>query len=110
MGARAGATRVGDRPRPGRGTLRPRREDPAREQKAWATDKGGAQRRCAYTAGRRLRRVRAAQGVEGGDELAAALRLLEAESLAGKVVSADAGLLQAPLVQKVVRKGGPISV
>lgn len=59
-------------------------------------------------AGQRLRRVLVEQGVEGEEELAAALRLLEAESLAGKVVSADAGLLQAPLVQKVVQKGGPI--
>lgn len=59
-------------------------------------------------AGQHLRRVLAEQGVDGADELAAALRLLEAESLEGKVVSADAGLLKAPLAQKVVEKGEAI--
>jgi len=48
-------------------------------------------------AGQHLRRVIAQREVEGGDELAAALRLLDAEDLEGKVVSADAGLLKAPL-------------
>lgn len=60
--------------------------------------------------GQSLHQVLAQQPVEAGDELAAALRLLEAEDLAGKVVSADAGLLKAPLVRKVVEKGGPTSV
>ena len=46
--------------------------------------------------------------VEEGDELGAALRLLEEVDLEGKVVSADAGLLKAPLVQKVVAKKGGI--
>lgn len=59
--------------------------------------------------GQCLRRVIAQRGVEGGDELAAALHLLESEELEGKVVSADAGLLKAPLVQKVVQKKGAIS-
>ncbi|MFN3741973.1 MAG: transposase family protein [Anaerolineales bacterium] len=59
--------------------------------------------------GQTLYQVLAQQPVEEGDELAAALRLLEAEDLAGKVVSADAGLLKIPLVHKVVEKGGPIS-
>lgn len=56
-----------------------------------------------------LRQLMAQEGVEGGDELAAALRLLEAEDVEGKVVSADAGLLKAPFVQKVVEKRGGIS-
>ena len=60
--------------------------------------------------GQRLRRVIAQREVEGGDELAAALRLLDAEELEGKVVSADAGLLKAPFAQKVVQKRGAISV
>lgn len=41
--------------------------------------------------------------------MAAALRLLEAEDLEGKVVSVDAGLLKAPLARKVVQKKGAIS-
>ena len=60
-------------------------------------------------AGQHLRRVIAQREVEGGDELAAALRLLDAEDLEGKVVSADAGLLKAPFAQKVVQKRGAIS-
>ncbi len=60
-------------------------------------------------AGHRLRHVLGQVAVEGQDELGAALRLLEAEDLEGKVVSADAGLMKAPLVQKVVKKGAPIS-
>jgi hypothetical protein len=44
--------------------------------------------------------------VEGGDELAAALQLLEEVPIEGTVISADAGLLKTPLVQKVVEKGG----
>lgn len=59
--------------------------------------------------GQRLRRVTAQREVEGGDELAAALRLLEAEDLEGKVVSADAGVLRASLAQKVVQKRGATS-
>lgn len=47
--------------------------------------------------------------VEEGDELAAALRLLETVDLEGKVVSADAGVLKAPLAQQVVAKKGGIS-
>jgi hypothetical protein len=59
--------------------------------------------------GQCLRRVIAQRAVEGGDELAAALQLLESEALEGKVVSADAGLLKAPFAQKVVQKKGAIS-
>ncbi len=58
-------------------------------------------------AGQRLGVVLAQRAIEEGDELAAALALLETLPLAGKVVSADAGVLKAPLVQKVVAKGGP---
>ncbi len=60
-------------------------------------------------AGQRLRRVMAQREGDGGDELAAALRLLDAEDLEGKVVSADAGILKAPFAQKVVQKKGAIS-
>ena len=60
-------------------------------------------------AGQVLRGIIAAREVEEGHELAAALALLEEVPLQGKVVSADAGLLQATLVQKVVEKGGAIS-
>lgn len=59
--------------------------------------------------GQTLQRVLAQQAVTGGDELAAALRLLESVDLTGKVVSADAGLLNGPLVRKVVEKGGRTS-
>jgi len=44
--------------------------------------------------------------VSDGDESAAALALLEAFPLAGKVISADAGLVRLPFVQKVVEKRG----
>lgn len=58
-------------------------------------------------AGQHLRGIVGQYQVEGQDELEAALRMIEEITLAGKVVSADAGLLRAPLVQKVVEKGGP---
>lgn len=57
-------------------------------------------------AGQALRGIVAQRHVEGGDELAAALELLEEVSLEGKIVSADAGRLKTPCVQKVVEKGG----
>ncbi len=60
-------------------------------------------------AGQELGAVLAQRELEGKDELTVALALLEEMPLEGKVVSADAGLLKAPLVQKVVEKGGPIS-
>jgi len=59
-------------------------------------------------AGQRLGQVLAQAKAKRGKELEAALALLEAEDLEGKVVSADAGLLHAPLVQKVVAKKGGI--
>ena len=59
-------------------------------------------------AGQKMGRVLAQKEVEEGKELEAALALLEAEDLEGKIVSADAGLLHAPLVQKVVAKKGAI--
>jgi hypothetical protein len=58
-------------------------------------------------AGQHLRGIVGQYRVEGQDELEAALRMIEEIPLAGKVVSADAGLLRAPLAQKVVEKGGP---
>lgn len=45
--------------------------------------------------------------VEGEDEVAAALRLLDLLPVAGKVVTLDAGLLDRPVVKRVVEKGGP---
>lgn len=45
--------------------------------------------------------------VEGEDEVAAALRLLELLPVAGKVVTLDAGLMDRPVVKRVVEKGGP---
>jgi hypothetical protein len=58
-------------------------------------------------AGQRLGQVVRQQVVAQGDELQAALRMLDSVDLQGKIVSADAGLLQTPLVQRVVEKGGP---
>lgn len=59
--------------------------------------------------GQRLGQVLAQREVKGGSELEAALALLEEMPLEGKVVSADAGILQAPFARKVVEKGGAIS-
>ena len=59
--------------------------------------------------GQTFGQVLAQRSVEGGDELAAALALLEEVPLEGQVVSADAAILKAPLVQKVVKKGGATS-
>ncbi len=50
--------------------------------------------------GERLGQVLAQRQVEGGDELAAALALLEEMPLEGKVVSADAGILKAPCLPR----------
>ncbi len=57
--------------------------------------------------GTSLKQVWEQQAVDG-DELQAAIRLLDTLSLEGKVISADAGILKAPFVQKVVEKGGDI--
>jgi hypothetical protein len=59
-------------------------------------------------AGTALRQVWEQKQVEG-DELEAAIAVLEEFPLAGKVISADAGILKAPFVQKVVEKKGGIS-
>jgi len=59
-------------------------------------------------AGQALRGIVGQRKVEGGDELTAALELLEEVPIEGKMVSADAGILKAPFVQKVVEKGGAI--
>jgi hypothetical protein len=60
-------------------------------------------------AGTNLRQVWEQKAVEGGDELGAAIALLEEFPLENKVIRADAGLLQAPFVQKVVKKKGVTS-
>lgn len=57
-------------------------------------------------AGVTLRQVWEQEQVEAGDEMAAAIALLEKFPLENKVISADAGLLKAPFVQKVVEKRG----
>ena len=67
-----------------------------------ATDALRVVTRAGVTAGQ----VWAQRAVPDGDELAAALALLEAFPLEGKVISADAGLLRPPFVQKVVEKKG----
>ncbi|MGB9774853.1 MAG: transposase family protein [Bacteroidota bacterium] len=53
-----------------------------------------------------LRQVWEQKVVEAGDEMATAIALLEEFSVEGKVISADAGILKAPFVQKVVEKKG----
>lgn len=60
-------------------------------------------------AGVRYGQILAQQEVEAGNELAAALRLLEEVPVAGKLVSMDAGLLQRETVATVTQKGGPTS-
>lgn len=60
-------------------------------------------------AGTSLKPVYAQKAVEG-DELAAALAVLEEFPLVGKVIGADAGILKAPLVKKVVKKRGYIGL
>lgn len=86
------------------------------EEKAYAIDgktlrgskrEGGKEALQVLTiAGQKLRGVLGQHLVEGGDELAAALQLLEEVPLEGKVVSADAGIMKAPFAQAVVEKGG----
>jgi hypothetical protein len=60
-------------------------------------------------AGVKLRQVWEQKKVKKGDELEAAIALLEEFPLEGKVISADAGLLRTPFVQTVVEKKGAIS-
>jgi hypothetical protein len=47
--------------------------------------------------------------VEDGDVMTAALDVLRGIPLAGKVVTMDAGLLQKPVAEMILEKGGPIS-
>jgi hypothetical protein len=61
-------------------------------------------------AGHRYREVIAQGEVVAGDQVEAALGLLHALPLEGKLVSLDAGLLQRTTVATIVEKGGPISV
>jgi hypothetical protein len=53
-----------------------------------------------------FKRVLGQQGVGEGGQIAAALRLLTAIPLQGKLVVADAGLLCRPLVDRVLEQGG----
>lgn len=69
--------------------------------------KGEEALRVMAMAGHRLRQVLAQRPVEGGDEVAAAVMLLSEAPLAGRVVSMDAGLMERPVVKRVVEKGGP---
>ena len=57
-------------------------------------------------AGTRLQEVWEQRAGEGGDELGAAIALLEGFPPEGEVIGADAGLLQASFVQKVMEKRG----
>jgi hypothetical protein len=57
-------------------------------------------------AGTRLQEVWEQRAGEGGDELGAAIVLLEDFAPEGEVIGADAGLLQASFVQKVMEKRG----
>jgi hypothetical protein len=57
-------------------------------------------------AGQQWRQVLRQVAVPDGDEMGAAIRLLATVDVEGKVVSADAGILKAPFVQEVVKKGG----
>ncbi|GIV86902.1 MAG: hypothetical protein KatS3mg054_0931 [Chloroflexus sp.] len=57
-------------------------------------------------AGQALGQVVAQRRVDAASEVAAALALVAEVPLAGKVVSADAGILHAPVVQTVVNNGG----
>lgn len=47
--------------------------------------------------------------VTDGDSVAAAVALLRGIPLEGKVVTMDAGLLQKPVAEVILEKGGPIS-
>lgn len=60
-------------------------------------------------AGVSLRQVWEQKAVKEGDELGAAIALWEEFPAEGKGISADAGLLRAPCVQKVVEKKGATS-
>lgn len=60
-------------------------------------------------AGHRYREVIAQGEVVAGDQVEAALGLLHALPLEGKLVSLDAGLLQRSTAETIVVKGGPIS-
>jgi hypothetical protein len=57
-------------------------------------------------AGQELGNVVVQRRVDAANEVAAALALVDEGALAGKVVSADAGILHAPVVQTVVNNGG----
>ncbi|MEJ5346702.1 MAG: transposase family protein [Chloroflexus sp.] len=57
-------------------------------------------------AGQELGKVVAQRRVDAENEVAAALALVAEVPLAGTVVSADAGILHAPVVQTVVNNGG----
>lgn len=57
-------------------------------------------------AGQDLKRVLAQSQVQKGDWVAAALDILSAVPLEGKVVTMDAGLLHRSVAQTVVKKGG----
>jgi hypothetical protein len=60
-------------------------------------------------AGHRCRTVLGQQTVTAGDQVEAALALLQGLPLAGKLVSMDAGLLNRATVSVIEEKGGPTS-
>lgn len=57
-------------------------------------------------AGHELKVVLGEQAAPGGDQIAAALALLKAIQLEGKLVVADAGLLNRPVVNVILEEGG----
>lgn len=61
-------------------------------------------------AGTALRQVWKQKPITGGDEMEAAIAVLDEFPVAGKVISADAAILKAPFVQNVIEKKGGISV
>lgn len=69
--------------------------------------KGEAALRVLTAAGQGMKVVLEQVRVEGEDEVAAALRMLDQIPVAGKVVTLDAGLMIRPVVKRVVEKGGP---
>ena len=56
--------------------------------------------------GQEMKAILGQREIEDGDELAAAIRLLEEIPVKGVMVSADANILKRPFVEKVVERGG----
>ncbi len=59
--------------------------------------------------GHQFQQIWGQQAVVAGDEVGAAVALLQQMPLAERIVSLDAGLLQRPVVKTIEEKGGPTS-